>query len=296
MIREMASWCLTNLPDSVKKIPREILPVWMKRKIGVALMSNGDADEVIETLQGYKFQNSEQRVFLAVKFEKTYEPELTAVVQKYLESDDRCIDVGANFGWYSVVMGAAASSGEVFSYEPTPETYILLEKNIGLNDLSDRVQIKRCCVSDTEESVNLVVKDISDGGLNHVSLTPSDTTIQIPTVVLDRERADDIGNISFIKIDVEGFEARVLSGCAEIMRAVDRPVIQIELNQESLSRVGESVQNVCEILRSNGYRFALPGANGICEDTVTPEKYINLFCVPSSGKYGKRFSKTCLQN
>ena len=257
-------------------------------------MRNSSDDLIVETVQGYKFHNSKQRVFLAVKYEKTYEPELTAVVQRYLMSGDRCVDVGANFGWYSIVMASSISTGRVYSYEPTPETFNTLQKNIDLNNMADIIKASMCCVSDNEEPVNLFVRDISDGGLNHVSLTPSKSTIELPTVVLDHDLTAEIGKISLMKIDVEGFEVKVLGGCTEIMGVEDKPVIQIELNQESLIRVGESVENLCEMLRSHGYSFALPMDNGFCEKTTVPEKYINLFCVPSSGVYGKRFSELCL--
>src|SRR5262249_10356085 len=64
-----------------------------------------------------------------------------------------CSDVGANIGWYTVVMGRQAPDAEIIALEPNPVTYELLTANIKLNWLTPRCRALRKGASDKPETL-----------------------------------------------------------------------------------------------------------------------------------------------
>lgn len=279
---------LKYLPDSLKSWIRTVMPVSMKRKLSRAVMSEPDKDNIeVSTKYGTKFVNSTQNLFLKVRYEGDYEPEFTQFLLNFIEEDDIAVDIGANFGWYSITIGTKLNSGSVFAFEPTPSSFDLLEQNIHLNNLSDRINISQCCVSNNQGSVFFKVGDQALGALNHVELNETAESIKIPSVVLDNELSQYINNIAFIKIDVEGHEYSVLEGCSEILSAENKPVLQIELNKASLNNAGSSAEQVIDFLKRHDYQFAIPTGNGFCQRVDDPFNQSDLLCY-SNGKYGQR--------
>ncbi|HQZ83190.1 MAG TPA: hypothetical protein PLR83_08220 [Pyrinomonadaceae bacterium] len=62
-----------------------------------------------------------------------YEPAISAIAKRLIRKGDICLDVGANFGWYTTMMAMLAGpDGEVHSFEPVPTTYRQLERNVAL--------------------------------------------------------------------------------------------------------------------------------------------------------------------
>jgi FkbM family methyltransferase len=145
---------------------------------------------------------------------------------KVLEPSDLFLDIGANIGSYTVLVGNEIGC-RVLSFEPNPATFAHLKKNVELNGLSD-LCVLNCAGVGTERGV----LGFSDGldTINHVQLVGGQ--IQVPVVALDEMelQSDSI----FMKIDVEGFEAYVLSGGAELFRSGRVKCFMMELNGASV--------------------------------------------------------------
>jgi len=63
---------------------------------------------------------------------------------------------------------------------------------------------------------------------------------------------EDKGNVSLLKIDVEGCEPEVLRGAREIIKE-SQPVIWFEQNPEALQRQGHSIDEVRDLIAELGY-------------------------------------------
>ncbi|STD11922.1 methyltransferase, FkbM family [Dermatophilus congolensis] len=140
-------------------------------------------------------------------------------------SEDFCfVDVGANLGNHSIYLGLSTTN-KIFSLEPHPINFFLLEENIKLNGLEDRVTAKNMCAWDRKETVSLHIATAGNMG----TVTASSSGPQAESQV----RADKLDNIienervAAMKIDVEGNESRVLSGASTIINR-DHPLIFIE--------------------------------------------------------------------
>ncbi len=167
----------------------------------------------------------------------TDEPDLAAIAL-LTKSGDTVFDLGANFGLFTRFLSeSVGTTGRVFSFEPTADMFSVLENNcshLGLLNTS----IHRTALSDRTGVSEMVIPVREDGSLNHyeASLAPAEEicaggkTVVVETCTLDDFCAHhSVGNVAFIKCDVEGHELEVLEGARKTLLH-HRPTLLIEVN------------------------------------------------------------------
>jgi FkbM family methyltransferase len=154
---------------------------------------------------------------------KLYEPlqpyfllELTELAKA-----DTFIDVGANIGAYSVLMTSLGCIQKIHAFEPSHLTFEELAANVDLNACSQKIEIHKLALSETEKTVRFgIVKAYS--GANSVI----DTSIHAKDdfeseVTVNCAPLDSILNYRdrtiSLKIDVEGHEKAVLIGARNLL-------------------------------------------------------------------------------
>lgn len=151
--------------------------------------------------------------------------------------DDPVIfDVGSHIGYY-VVLAATSLEGEceIHAFEPAPENYEMLKKNVRLNDVDSCVTTERAAIADEVGQLDLALAARTN---SHSLQRASGETARVDAMSLDAycEREDiDKGGIDVIRIDIEGAEAKALRGCAEIFAAGPPPVCFIEVHPKDLT-------------------------------------------------------------
>lgn len=155
-------------------------------------------------------------------------------VNQYLRPGNLAMDIGANVGIFTVVMGATVGdTGRVFAFEPVPANLIRLEKNISKNALRN-VQIFTLALGISDGQMNLcMATDPAYPSLHEVQdgfATGMDIKVQVRT--LDSVW-QELGcpAVAFVKIDVEGAEMDVLRG-AMIFLTTCRPTLLVEANTD----------------------------------------------------------------
>jgi FkbM family methyltransferase len=158
-----------------------------------------------------------------------WEAWITQAVTRVLRPGWRCIDVGANHGYYSLLFAdAVGAEGRVLSCEPNPEVADLLEKTLAVNGFSGRTSIVREAIADSdgarqslivppERSMNAHVRPSAPEGIPLRSLT-LDTLCQS----LDR--------VDLVKIDAEGAEESIWRGMGETIARNPELTILLEFN------------------------------------------------------------------
>ena len=199
-------------------------------------------------------------------------------------------DIGANFGYYAVAL-ASRLQGQcrIYAFEPFPRTFDLLKHHIQVNGFSGVVTPVDLALSDepgasvinewpgaeNSGAASLATGPDSKG----VVLTPS-TPVSVNT--LDAVVAQlNITRLDLMKIDVEGFEERVLRGGERTLRDL-RPSILIEFHRRALGRAGSSPERLQELLGNAGYSlYGVAGAN-LPPLTVLPAdgEFVNVFAIP----------------
>jgi len=137
-----------------------------------------------------------------------------------LENPRCVVDVGANIGVFSLNQVMLKDAKRVIAFEPSPEVFSRLTKNIEINGIKS-VQAVNAAVGDEPGTLSFVEGRISANG--RVSETGS---LKVPCVRLDDELRD-VTSIDILKIDTEGYEIHVLRGASETLRKTERIALEL---------------------------------------------------------------------
>ena len=150
------------------------------------------------------------------------------------------VDVGANVGMYTV--WAAKTRGvRVFAFEPESQNYGLLNRNLMLNELGESVKAYCLALSDAAGLSELHLASTDPGTSchqlgekvdhNHRPVQPKFSQGCVSARLDDLVRDGVVPPPQHIKIDVDGFEPRVIAGAAQVLRARETRSLLIEVNQ-----------------------------------------------------------------
>lgn len=188
-----------------------------------------------------------------------WEPFETEVLLQTLKPDSVFLDVGANLGYFSVVVGAClGSAGRVIAVEPEPNNACLLRENLRLNGIESRVTVAELAFSDCESSASLYISRDNFG--DHQLHDPGAGR---PTVSIDCVRgadwlADHVTRLDLVKIDVQGSEFQAVAGLMPLLKtSLPELHMLIELSPRSLRLAGHSGRELIELLSTLGLRFAI---------------------------------------
>ncbi len=155
-------------------------------------------------------------LFLPSQSEILFAPQLrdrleVQFVKKTLKAGDTFVDLGANMGFYSLISAKiVGKAGKILSVEPDHDNFSFLSKNIELNNFTQIIACQ-CGISDCNEMITFY-KDTSNNEMG--SFIPQKGTIEVKlecSSLLDILNKNNIQKISFLKIDTEGFELKILS-------------------------------------------------------------------------------------
>jgi FkbM family methyltransferase len=192
----------------------------------------------------------------------------------------RVLEIGCHHGFHSVFIAKlVGSTGLLIAMEAEPGNALIAQAQMALNHL-DHCIIESAAVGEKpgRACISLVDNVIDGAGL-------AEERIDVPMVAAD---AIDLihGPFSVVKIDVEGFEAKVFRGAAAIMNR--RPRLALELHFRLLIHAGDQLQDIIAILISLRYQGTILLPHGECIP-YEPERLgelgkahekINLFLIP----------------
>jgi FkbM family methyltransferase len=200
-----------------------------------------------------------------VLFFGTYEPEVRRVFRTVLPLGGVALDVGANVGWHTLLMASLVGArGRVLAIEPNPALRHRLHDHLSLNRLK-QVEVISDIAADTDETMDFYAPSLNDGnsGDGHVV---KEAQRDAMILRLEARRMDTIvaaakcERLDVIKVDVEGFEWRVLRGGEDTI-ARFRPHIVFEYNAEYASRGGGTPEVMGDFFQTHGYRLFTIGRN-----------------------------------
>ena len=162
------------------------------------------------------------------------------------------VDVGANIGIYTLhAARAVGDTGSVFSFEPTPRTFGILQGNVDANGFSARVDLRSAAVLDERSTMPLYVQEVRCG-LNSLYGPDGGQSVLVETVSLD-EALSGVPSIDLIKIDAEGAEPRILRGMRHIIATNPGLQIFVEFAPSLLLRAGTQPADFLDELLAWGF-------------------------------------------
>jgi FkbM family methyltransferase len=178
-----------------------------------------------------------------IMFSGQWESANTREVKRIVRRGQVAIDVGANFGYYSLLLcHLVGEQGRVISFEPNPNVYPLLVRSLKLNGYLKReiAQPFSCALSDGNGKATLSFRlDNYGGGTLYApnrAQRPSDLVqAEVETRTLDSLDIPS-GRPLFIKIDAEGAEYPILKGADKLLRSVDDVVMMLEFTPQFIRK------------------------------------------------------------
>jgi FkbM family methyltransferase len=137
------------------------------------------------------------------------------VIDTYLPRDGVFVDVGANIGAHSLwAAHRVGPEGRVLAYEAEPANFASLKDNIALNRFESIVTPSQVGVADASTTLMLQLNLSGNSGGHSFMAPPDDASDALEVACEPLSKLIDnagVARIDFIKLDIEGFELRVLS-------------------------------------------------------------------------------------
>jgi FkbM family methyltransferase len=191
-----------------------------------------------------------------------FEESELSFVSKYLRMGDVFVDIGANIGLYTVIAGhTVGPNGKIYSFEPCTQTFLRLEENVRLNKLQN-VNCYQYAVSDLKGKQLLNISIDNWDAWNSLAKPTGIGTAEFKTELVKTICFDDfarehkiLGKIVMMKIDVEGWEYKVLKGAFQVLTNNRPPILLVEFNKDALVSAGVSGLELERYLMDIDYKF-----------------------------------------
>jgi FkbM family methyltransferase len=203
----------------------------------------------------------------------TYDGPLTAFIQQHIRPGDVAIDVGANVGLFTLLLGYQVwERGQVIAYEANPRIVEFLRDNVAMNWLEDRVSVVPKAAAALEGERRFIApRRAATGSLQpveHLLATENriDTLdhIMVPAEPLD-VHVGRFERIDLIKIDVEGAEEQVFAGMSGLLASGVVRCVCFEMIRTWMGADWDRFASRLKGLEANGWRFATLTDSGFPE-------------------------------
>ncbi|MBA7559915.1 FkbM family methyltransferase [Candidatus Atribacteria bacterium 1244-E10-H5-B2] len=171
-----------------------------------------------------------------------------------LQPSDVVYDIGGNIGFYTIFLAKKISNqGEVFVFEPEKESYIHLQNNIKLNNLTNVCAFQKA-VGDRSGEAKLYLGQTT-GNFSLVKTYEKETGCQIVEIVNGDQfvKEKNLPIPKVVKIDVEGYEYSVLQGLRQTLSHLDCEIICCEVHPHLLPP-DVNGEKILELITSLGFR------------------------------------------
>lgn len=203
-------------------------------------------------------ENDIRSVPFSVLADGYYEPFQSDILLDLGKNSQRFFDIGANMGFYSLALAIENPNLSVISFEPQPNVFQKMLKNIELNGLQERIKLVNMGLGHQADELTMYIpKFTGTGGASFKNLHEDEgdaSEIRVPVETLDNVETD---LVDLIKIDVEGFELNVILGAHSLVTKY-RPTIMAELLRKWMKPFGQTPQMFLDELACLNYRcFAI---------------------------------------
>lgn len=202
------------------------------------------------------------------------ELEQKLLLERELKPGMRAFDLGANIGYYTVMMARlVGSAGRVYAVEPVPRNFELLSRNVSGNGLAGRTELEQVAIAESDGERPLLISEKS----NWHSFQPPDVdsavawkrsytrkmigSLSVKTRALAAYLAER-PPIDLVRMDLEGFEVEILEAVLGLPAA-------LSCNLRILFETHPEFYHSCNDLR--------PVLEALCRDGYTIQYLISDF-------------------
>jgi FkbM family methyltransferase len=195
-----------------------------------------------------------------------WEIHVTNVFLNALREGMTVVDVGANVGYYTLLAASrVGKNGRVIAFEPDPEMFDVLFKNVDINGFLDRVTLIEKAVSfQTKRLTFHKMKHHRGGGSLHrfsgeylKQLRDEIQTIEVESTSLDEYFENKDRKVSLIKIDTEGSEPFIIQGARQLLSENPNLILICEFSPGLIKAGGNDPMSFLNQLESMGFALRI---------------------------------------
>jgi FkbM family methyltransferase len=202
----------------------------------------------------FEVPESLYQVFKEIFMEDFYQAEK---LMAKLPSNPLVIDVGANAGFFNVLLFSKLKTARVFAYEPLPSNIQLFQKTIERNAAMNNIKLIQAAVTGSlKDSIELYTADTKDNtvvssvfsGFNQLNQKKISVPAQSLTTIIEK---NGLEKVDLLKLDCEGSEYDILYNTdASVLKKVNMMVIEVHQIDEEKN----NLNSLDEYLRLLGYQ------------------------------------------
>lgn len=218
-----------------------------------------------------------------------YEAFTAGLVRAMSETHGLFVDVGAHYGFFSLLAASRNRDIDIVACEPIPETREVLRRNLAFNGI-EHAQIVEKAVSDRTGIGRFNVSLSSDNcSFYPHPAAPPIGKLEVGTVTVDELLAEHEVCPTLCKVDTDGHEIQVLEGMEKTFERFENLKLFVELNPKMQRLAGHQPEDLVEALFARGFdvylvedhegrAFRLRHAEDWVRHMREPESYCNLYC------------------
>jgi FkbM family methyltransferase len=244
------------------------------------------------TKDGRHFQTSlRSRMNDTLFFLGEYERAVTHIISNVVKNGDVCLDVGANFGWYTTLLhNSCGNAGEVHAFEPVPPIFSELLQNYKLKDSPSNLNLVNCALGDFIGETELFIFPKLSYGYSSMSKQGNDEFVSHKSKIITTNsylEENKVADVNFVKVDVEGAEMLFLKGATDLFRQKVPPIFVIEMALATLKSFDVKPADLISFIREQfEYDFYIIDENDFSltklDNFKDDEIGANVLCVPTN--------------
>jgi FkbM family methyltransferase len=218
-----------------------------------------------------------------------WEPGVTHLFETFLKPGMVVVDVGAHIGYFSLVAARQVGpGGKVYAFEPAPENYALLVKNIHLNGYRNIVPVPQAASDREGDAEFFLHRDSVAHSLHAQTSGKHSWAIDVHVTTLDRFfEVEGWPPVQLAKLDIEGAEPTALDGMRKLISRNQDIRLVVEYIPHILQRTGTDPRGFLDTLRAMRFSiWMVTDDNGLVElnDRLIsdPALRTELWCVRDS--------------
>lgn len=168
-----------------------------------------------------------------------------SIFSRLLSPDMTVLDIGANIGIYTIPAShIVGKRGHIYSFEPVPENFDLLTRNVALNNLKNVTLINNAIGSKPGKVKMSIVKDSL--ATHHITKGSKDG-LEVDVITIDNFVKKNKLKVDVVKMDIEGYEGFAIDGAANLLKRKNLILIT-EFSADFIQRSGKEPSIVAKKL------------------------------------------------
>lgn len=188
-----------------------------------------------------------------------YSVELTKKIIDLARHGGLMVDVGANYGYFSLLWSRINKHNRVVAFEPSPRNLKWLIQNVSLNELGSQIKICEQALGRQKGRIQFDLGPINETGWGGISMNKNlESAVSVESTTLD-DICSGYPQIDLLKIDTEGADMWVLQGAKNFLRDQKIKNILFEVNKPRMQIFEIPEHEPFDFLKQMGYKLSEVG-------------------------------------